>query len=152
RSASQAMRKPYLVLPVLVLSMLIVIPVFWRAWSYHQPREALARQWLSELESQLTVTFVTELKRDHAASQSAEHGKIPLSDAARALLDDPRIKAGNQLRIFFPLPESDFLYISANERFEYCDIRHLRRDGVEQMDQRFIDALLEDEGFHQTGL
>jgi hypothetical protein len=152
RSASQALRKPYLVLPILVLSMLIIIPVFWRAWSYHQPREELATQWLGELETRLTHAFVAELKRDHDASQQAEHDRIPLSDAARALLDDPRVKDGNQLRIFVPLQDSDFLYIWANDRFDYCDIRRLRRDGAEQMDQRFIDALLEGDGFHQTGL
>jgi hypothetical protein len=147
----RTVRKPRVFLPILFLLLLIISPATWRAWSYRHPREQEATRWLAELETRLTDDCVIHLIRQHDLPDDG--GRIELSEDVLALFADPRIEEGDSIRLFVPVDENEFLLLWANKEFTYGDIRPLRSDhGGEQMDQRFIDALLERGNFHQTGM
>ncbi|HEX7860894.1 MAG TPA: hypothetical protein VF773_11240 [Verrucomicrobiae bacterium] len=133
-------------------TILLVVVITIYAHQVRKPRERMAKTWLSELETKLTDAFVEEIKRDHKPNKADQQSRIPISRAAHALLTDERIKGENALRIYIPLNQDDYLFLWGNDRFQYCDIRRLVSDHTEQIDQGFINALLESDGTHQTGL
>jgi len=102
----------------------------------------VALTWLDDLEDKLTDGFVADLKRDHISAKADADSRVPISTAAHALLADLRAKGDNSLRIFFPVNQTDYLFLWGNDRFKYCDVRKLVREQTEQMDQNFIDVLV----------
>lgn len=112
----------------------------------------MAFAWLDELETKLTDDVIETIRRDHTPARADSDSKIPLSAIAHAILTDPRIKGDNELRIFVPVNQTDYIFLEGNDRFQYCDIRQLVHDHTEQIDQDFIDALIDHGGTYQTGL
>jgi hypothetical protein len=133
-------------------TILVLLAITVYAERVRKPHETMAFNWLNELETKLTDAFVEEIKRDHTSNKADEQSRIPISAAAYALLADGRIKGENALRIYVPLNQNDYIFLWGNERFQYCNIRRLVGEGTVQMDQGFIDALIESDGTHQTGL
>ncbi len=148
----RAIRKPVAWIGVPLVVAAIVVPLTIHASQLRKPHEQAAMKWLDDLETKLTDAFVADLKRDHAPARIEPDSKVPISENAHALLADARIKAGNWLRIYIPLERSEYLFIQANSHFEYGDIRRLRGDHTEEIDQRFIDTVISRNGTHQTGL
>jgi hypothetical protein len=133
-------------------TILILLSITLYAQRVRTPHETMAVAWLNELENRLTDAFVAEIKRDHTSDKADKQSRIPISAAAQALLNDARIKGDNTLRIYIPLNQNDYLFLSGNTRFLYCDIRRLAREDTEEIDQDFIDALIASDGTHQTRL
>jgi hypothetical protein len=137
---------------VILLTLMIGIPILLEAQRTQKAHQEMAFAWLDELEAKLTDDFVSEIKRDHLPAKADRDSKIPISAAMRAVLTDPRIEGDVELRIYVPLNEREFIFLWGNDRFQYCDIRQMVHDGVEESDQRFIDALIAHGGTCQTGL
>lgn len=145
-------RRPPVWGSVILLTLMIGIPILLHAQRTQKTHQEMAFAWLDELEAKLTDDFVKEIKRDHSPAKADRDSKIPVSAAMRAVLTDPRIKGDVQLRIYVPVNEREFIFLSGNNRFQYCDIRQMVHEHVEQIDQGFIDALIAHGGTYQTGL
>ncbi len=137
---------------VILLTLMIGIPILLEAQRTQKTHQEMAFAWLDELEAKLTDDFVSEIKRDHSPAKADRDSKIPISAAMRAVLTDPRIEGDVELRIYVPLNEREFIFLWGNDRFQYCDIRQMVHDGVEESDQRFIDALIAHGETYQTGV
>src|SRR5213082_914172 len=135
-------RKPIMWGGGTLMILAVGIPVTIHAHHLHSGREQAVLPWLNELEARLSDAFVADLKRDHVSPNPARHEKIPVSASAHTLLDDPRIKDGNSLRIYVLVSQTDYLFFWGNDHFEFCDIRELRRGATEEIDQDFIDGLI----------
>jgi hypothetical protein len=149
RAATTA-RNPILWASLLALLLAIGVPLTLRAHRVHSAREQFAIRWLDEVEARLSDEVVATLKA-HAGEHGERYVKLPIPAAADALLKDPRISAGNSLRIYVPLGSTDYLFLWANDAFSYCDVRPLSTADGQDIDLPFIDSLLARGGTQQTG-
>ncbi len=132
----------------IAIGLAIGIPLTLHAQRTQRIHQQMAYAWLDDLEAKLTDAFIEEIKRNHIPSKDVR-SKIPLSEPAHSLLTDTRIKDANGLRIFVPVsPHGYYLFLWGNGRFQYCDTRQI----INQIDQHFIDTLIDRGGTHQTGL
>jgi hypothetical protein len=107
--------------------------------------------WLNELETKLTDGF-EDIKRDHRSPLQGSESRIPVSSTAHELLADVRIEGDSALRLYVPVSQQDYIFLWGNSHFEYCDVRRLVSEHAVQIDQGFIDALIQHGGTYQTGL
>lgn len=145
-------RKPIVWKSSLLVFLLISIPITLIARQTRQVHQKAAFAWLDDLEAKLTDEFVEQIRRDHIPTKADNNEKIPVSALAHTVLTDARIKGDKDVRIFVPVNQQDYIFLWGNDRFQYCDIRNLIRGQTEQIDQDFIDALIERGGTHQTRL
>lgn len=136
----------------ILIGLAIGIPITLHAQRTQRTHQEMAFAWLDDLEAKLTDGFIEEIKRDHTPSKADSNSKIPLSTAAHSVLTDARIKGDNELRIYVPVNEQDYIFLWGNDHIQYCDIRQLVRENTEEMDQGFIDTLIDHGGTYQTGL
>jgi len=145
-------RRPFVWVPLLVLFLAIAIPLTMHARQIRQPRQTLAMKWLNDIEILLSDEIVRDLKI--CAIDNPPYEKMAIPASARELLNDSRIALGNSLRVYVPLTNGEYLFLWANDHFNYCDVRPLNNSqyGTVEMDQDFIDGLREHEGTFETGL
>lgn len=149
--AINIIRRPIVWGSSVLIVMAIGVPATLHAQRIRKAHQEIAFPWLDELEAKLTDEFIDGIKHDHAPAKAGSDSKIPVSTTAHALLADARVKGDNALRIYIPVNQQDYIFLWGNDRFEYCDIRRLAREHTEQMDQAFIDDLIEHGGTYQTG-
>jgi hypothetical protein len=149
--AFSIIRRPVVWGSSILVVMAIGIPATLHSQRIRNVRQAIAFPWLDELEVKLTDEFIEEVKRDHTPAKAGSNSKIPVSIAVHALLADARIKGDNALRIYVPVNRQDYIFLWVNDRFEYCDVRQLTTEHTVEMDQGFIDDLMEHGGTYQTG-
>lgn len=145
-------RRPVVCSSAILILCAVGIPATLFAKHTQKTHQDMAFAWLDELEAKLTEDFVAEIKRDHPPSTPRGDSGIPISGTAKTLLMDTRIKGDNELRIFVPVNQDDYIFLWGNDRFQYCDIRNFGRGQTEQIDQDFIDALIANGGTYQTRL
>ena len=150
RNAAATARRPAVFGTVLLMTLAIGIPVTVRAHRVRSAREQFAMKCLDEVEAQLTDGIIAQLKA-HPSPQPASFEKLAIPTAAEPLLRDPRIAAGIAIRIYVPLDRSEYLFITANQHFRYCDVRPLGTPHFEEINMQFIERLLARGGTLKTG-
>jgi hypothetical protein len=137
------------------LTLLLVgisIPLTVHARRLRQPRQAVAMKWLDDIESSLSDDIFRALRSSVPSREQYQRMAVP--QPARTLMTDSRIGLGNSLRIYVPVTNGEYLFLWANNSFDYCDIRPLKNSphGTVEIDQGFIDTLRERQGTCQSGL
>jgi hypothetical protein len=137
-------------LPLTGLVLLTILAATTRAWRLREQWSPDAMRRLDAVEAGLTQVVLAELRQ--TAAQPGNGRQLPIPGSAAELLRSV-VSPTNDVRLYLPLTNGFYLYLWADAAGrDYCDVRRMKDEHTEQLDQGFIDAVLAAGGTHETWL